>query len=239
MSPNMRIRLMLTCLCDAFYGEVGIAAAKVLEHAGCEVAFPEDQTCCGQPPFNSGDWSASKQVAKHCLSVFEGSEPVVVPSASCAAMLRDGYPMMGLTPPPTFELSEFLLKEVGIDRWPLEPQGVTQRQTVAFHRSCHGRAIHLDNSQERLLGMVAGLELAPIAHFEQCCGFGGAFSATHGKLSEQIGLDKLQSVIDTGASVLVGGDMGCLMHLGGLIKRHNLPLKTQHYAQILAEAIPK
>lgn len=233
----MRVKLLLTCLCDAFYGEVGIATTRVLEHAGCQVEFPKDQTCCGQPPFNAGDWGVARPAAKRCAQLFGDDAPIVVPSASCAAMLRDGYPMLGIGAPLAFELSEFLLQEVGITQWPIGGGGVTRRRTLAFHRSCHGRMIGLGGAQERLLRMLPGIELAPFEQQEQCCGFGGAFSATHGKISEGIGLEKLRCLLASGASTIVSGDVGCLMHLDGLIRRHGIPLKVMHYAQILAEAI--
>jgi L-lactate dehydrogenase complex protein LldE len=116
---------MLTCLCDAFFGEVGIATVRVLEHVGCEVVFNRDQTCCGQPPFNAGDWKAARTIASHCGKVLDlqGPEPIVTPSGSCAAMLREGYPMLfeGMEHPCCFELAEFLVKQMGIERWPGQP----------------------------------------------------------------------------------------------------------------------
>ncbi len=232
----MRVSLMLTCLCDAFYGEVGIATTRVLEHAGCQVEFPESQTCCGQPPFNAGDWPSAKSVAGRCLAAFAGQCPVVTPSASCAAMLRDGYPMLGLNPPKVFELSELLLDELRIDRWPLNGSSQASKGAAAFHRACHGRALGLGDRQERLL-KLAGWELVALAQEEQCCGFGGAFSATHGALSSGIGVEKLRHVVESGAELLASGDMGCLMHLQGLIERHNFSLRTAHYCELLAEAI--
>jgi L-lactate dehydrogenase complex protein LldE len=230
----MKVRLLLTCLCDAFYGEAAIAAVKVLEHAGCEVAFPENQTCCGQPPFNSGDWDAARTIALHCRSQFKGSDPIVCASASCTAMLREGYHLLFPGEPtlPVFELSEFLLDVAKVTAWPQHPD----HPRIAFHRSCHGRGIHLGDHAERLLAM-AGVELLPFAQAEQCCGFGGAFSATHAKVSSAIGEQKLQCISETGASTVVSGDMGCLMHLGGLIERDKRPLAIRHYAQYLAEAV--
>jgi L-lactate dehydrogenase complex protein LldE len=233
----MRVRLMLTCLCDAFFGEVGIATVRVLEHAGCDVEFPKDQTCCGQPPFNAGDWEASKTIAKRCLSVFEGDDPIVTPSASCAAMLKHGYPMLGVSSPRVFELSSFLLDELGIDQWPLRGNKVTAKRSVAFHRACHGRMLHLGDTQERLLSLVKGLQLFPFEQQDQCCGFGGAFSVGLPSVSAGIGLEKLRCIAESGATTIVSGDMGCLMHLNGLIEKNRLPLKTRHYAQILAEEL--
>lgn len=233
----MKVRLMLTCLCDAFFGEVGIATVRVLEHAGCEVVFDERQTCCGQPPFNAGDWAAARKIATHCQTVFAGPEAIVTPSGSCAAMLRDGYPMLfpEAASMPCFELGEFLVRELGITSW---PSGGGEPDVVAFHRACHGRALGLRDEQERLVRSLTNIQVVEFAQAEQCCGFGGAFAATHGKLSSGIGLEKLHNVIEAGAKTLVSGDMGCLMHLNGLIQKHNLPLRTRHFAELLAEAIP-
>jgi L-lactate dehydrogenase complex protein LldE len=225
---------MLTCLCDAFFGEVGIATVKVLEKAGCEVDFPMGQTCCGQPPFNAGDWDDARRVAAHCHSVFVGDVPVVVPSGSCTAMIRDGYPQCGSIAFPAFELSEFLVKQLGLTTWPaIKPYP----KKVAHHRACHGRALGLTNEQETLLASIPGVDLVPLEHPEQCCGFGGAFSVTHGKLSSEIGLEKLHKAVESGAAELVSGDMGCLMHLGGLVERHSIPIRLRHFAEILAEVI--
>jgi L-lactate dehydrogenase complex protein LldE len=251
----MTVQLMLTCLCDAFYGEVGIATVRVLEHAGCTVEFPEGQTCCGQPPFNAGDWESARKVAEHWQNVFlgprdsdraprdlTGRPPIVTPSSSCAAMIREGYPLLFDSTEhetKTFELSEFLVAQLGIERWPLTftPKS-TKTTRIAYHRACHGRALGLKDEQEKLLASIAGIELVPIGQPEQCCGFGGAFSVGHPTVSAGIGDEKLRNVIASGAKTLVSGDMGCLMHLRGLIEKEGLDLKTRHFAEILADAIP-
>ncbi len=230
----MTVRLMLTCLCDALYGEVGIATVKILEHAGCRVEFPSEQTCCGQPPFNAGDWNAARPIVMRCAEVFGGDVPVITPSASCAAMVRHGYTMlMAKEPFRCFELCEFLVRERGISSWP----ALKGPRKIAFHRSCHGRVLDLGTVQRDLVASIGNLEVLDFAEEEQCCGFGGAFSATHGAVSSGIGMQKLEMVLASGATEIVGGDMGCLMHLDGLIRRHNLPLKVQHVSQLLAEAI--
>lgn len=230
----MKVQLQLTCLCDAFYGEVGVAAVRILEHAGCEVVFPGDQTCCGQPPFNAGDWDAARAVARHARNVFEPSIPIVCASSSCTAMLREGFPLLfpDEDHPQAYELSEFLLSVLGVAEWPRHPNP----PRIAFHRSCHGRGIHLGDSAEKLLSL-AGIECVPFAQAEQCCGFGGAFSATHPKVSSDIGLEKLRCIEQAGVGGFASGDMGCLAHLNGLIERGKRPLKTQHYAELLAEAL--
>jgi L-lactate dehydrogenase complex protein LldE len=227
----MRVRLMLTCLCDAFYGEVGIATVKVLEHAGCEVVFDDRQTCCGQPPFNAGDWESARKMASHARRVFEGDEPIVAPSASCAAMTREGYHLLGMPDGSvTKELCEFLLGDLRIQEWP----SLKEPKNIGFHRSCHGRMIGLGSVQEQMLGLVGNLRLVPFGEPDQCCGFGGAFSVNYGETSRQIGLTKLNQLVKAGVTEVVSGDMGCLMHLDTLAQKEGIPIKATHLAEVLA-----
>jgi L-lactate dehydrogenase complex protein LldE len=246
----MTVKLMLTCLCDAFYGEVGIATVRVLEHAGCTVEFPKDQTCCGQPPFNAGDWAEARKIATRWKEVFlpavesrnsKIENPIVAPSSSCAAMIREGYSLLfeDGAHPPVYELGEFLVGQLGIESWPIEfTPGSLRHRRINYHRACHGRGLGLRDEQERLLSSLPGIELVPISNEEQCCGFGGAFSVNHPTVSAGIGMEKLRTVIETGAKTLVSGDMGCLMHLHGLIKKEGIDLQVKHFAEVLAEAIP-
>jgi L-lactate dehydrogenase complex protein LldE len=238
----MKVQLMLTCLCDAFYGEVGIAAVRVLEAAGCTVVFLDQQTCCGQPPFNSGDWDAARAIGDRIRQVFDPSMPIVAPSASCTAMVRDGFHLLwpDRDVPECFEIAEFLIHRMGIANWPPNSDskgGANQR--IAFHRACHGRGIGLRNEQWTLLKSVPGIELLEFGEPEQCCGFGGAFSATHGKLSQRIGEEKLSDLASLNADCLVSGDMGCLMHLSTLAKKMGKPIEVRHYLEIMAGAIPE
>lgn len=229
----MRIRLMITCLADTFYGEVAIATCRVLEALGHEVSFPPDQTCCGQPPFNAGDWPTARKVAAHCLSCFSGDEVIVTPSASCAAMMRHGYGELfphRSSVPPCYELSEFLINVVELENWP--SVGLSR---VALHVACHGRMIGLDNKTRQVLDAVDGLEVLDFGNPEQCCGFGGAFSVSHGSISAGIGREKLATA-PPGVPV-VSTDMGCLMHLRGLAERDRSSFVSMHLAQLLAGAL--
>ena len=239
----MTVRLMLTCLCDAFYGEVGIATVRVLEYLGCRVEFPENQTCCGQPPYNAGDWSAARKIAEHQWKAlgFDEPIPIVTPSGSCAAMVREGYPM--ILPDRkhlehVYEFSEFIVHQLGITALP-NPASAPAPVKTALHRACHGRGLGLKNEQEMLLSSLPGIELVAFDQQEQCCGFGGAFSATLPTVSTGIGNEKLKNILASGAEQVVSGDMGCLMHLRGLIEKQELPLRTRHIAEVLAEAIPE
>ncbi len=229
----MTVRLMLTCLADTFYGEVGIATVRVLESLGYTVDFPEKQTCCGQPPFNAGDWKSAREVATHCLNCFEGEGPIVTPSASCAAMVRHGYGELfphRASLPQCYELSKFLWDVAEIRSWPRV--GLPK---VALHTACHGRMLGLGSRTRDLLGIVSGLEVVEFENSEQCCGFGGAFSVSHGAISAGIGREKLRTA-PTGLPV-VSTDMGCLMHLRGLASREGTSFESLHLAQLLAKGV--
>jgi L-lactate dehydrogenase complex protein LldE len=165
--------------------------------------------------------------------------PIVTPSGSCAAMVREGYMQLfpDLAHIECHEVGEFLVRKLGIESVS-GSRGPAERTKVAFHRACHGRGLGLKDEQERLLANVPNVELVPFEQGEQCCGFGGAFSATHGSISRGIGLEKLKHVMDSGAKTLASGDMGCLMHLSGLVNREGIALETKHYLQIIAEGMP-
>ncbi len=237
-----RVQLLATCLCDAFYDDLARATVEVLEHLGCVVEFPEGQTCCGQPAFNSGDWPASRRVVRHTVLTFDGDLPVVVPSGSCAAMLRHGAPLefenesdrpavqaLGAR---TWELAEFIVHGLGVTAWPGRYEA-----TVAFHRACHTRGTASTEAATRLLGSIAGLRLVAVGEAEQCCGFGGTFAVGFPNVSAGIGTLKLEHIRAAQPDVLVSTDMSCLMHLGGLAEKQGTPLPTRHFAQILRDAL--
>ncbi len=224
-APGCQIHLLATCLCDAFYPGAAMAAAECIEAvAGFRVVFDERQTCCGQPAFNSGDWQAARMVARHTLKVFRGAKCVVVPSGSCAAMIRRMYPRLFEGEPDceearalaarTWEFTEFLVRGAGIERWP----GRCKR-TVAYHRSCHTRELGAGALAENLLRTIDGLDLREIPAPEQCCGFGGTFAVAFPWTSREIGRAKLEAFAAAGAHEIISGDMGCLMHLDGLRRR--------------------
>jgi L-lactate dehydrogenase complex protein LldE len=237
-----RVQLMATCLCDAFFDDAARATVEVLEHLGVEVSFPEGQTCCGQPAFNGGDWKASRAVVRHTLGVFSGEDPVVVPSGSCAAMLRHGallefeaeadLPKVRALADRTWEFADYLVRGLGVNRWPGR-----YPHRVAFHRNCHNRGTPNEAAALALLGSIEGIELVPIGEADQCCGFGGTFSVGFPHLSGAIGSIKLEHVRATGAEILVSGDMSCLMHLGGLAAKEGKPLRTLHISQVLRDAL--
>jgi L-lactate dehydrogenase complex protein LldE len=248
-TPSRRVQLMVTCLGDVFFDDVARATVEVLEHLGCEVEFPEDQTCCGQPAFNAGDWPAARRVARHALRVFTGDEgattpepPVVAPSGSCARMVshgalllfegeRDRAPIEGLARR-TWELGDFIVRGLGVARWPGRWPG-----RLAFHRSCHSRGTGYAEAALTLLRSIAGAEVVEIAEAEQCCGFGGTFSVSFPAISRGMGDLKLDQILAVAPAALVSADAGCLMHLEGLAAREGRALPTRHLAQILRDAL--
>ena len=233
---------MATCLCDAFYDDVAAATVQVLEHLGVAVEFPEAQTCCGQPAFNGGDWAASRKVVRHTVKTFAGECPVVVPSGSCAAMMFHGAVLefekehdlgeveaLGRR---TWELGDFLVNGLGVQTWPGQYDS-----TVAFHRSCHSRGTASSEAASALLGSIAGLRIVEFGEGEQCCGFGGTFSVSFPNISTGMGDLKLAHIRAAQPDVLVSGDMSCMMHLAGLAQQEGKPIKTQHLAQVLRDAL--
>ena len=223
-----------------FFADVACATVEVLESAGCEVIFPEGQTCCGQPAFNSGDFPAAEKVARHTADVFEGDLPVIVPSGSCAAMHLHGSRLLFEDSEDTekieslagrtWELFDYLVNGLGLEDWPGE-----LNKTIALHHSCHTRGSETGAAMETLLGSITGIELVEVGTPEQCCGFGGTFSVTFPHLSGEIGQVKLDSVMEKSPDLLVSADMSCLMHLGGLAEKQGRGIETRHAVQVLRD----
>ncbi|MCZ6672588.1 MAG: (Fe-S)-binding protein [Verrucomicrobia bacterium] len=233
---------MATCLCDAFYADVAQATVEVLEHVGCEVEFPEGQTCCGQPAFNGGDWTASRKVVRHTVNVFKGDKPVIVPSGSCAAMVFHGAPLEFENEPDlpqinalgnrTWELVDFLVNGLGLESWPSKLNA-----KIALHHSCHTRGTQSGPAMEKLLGSIDGVELVSVSEPEQCCGFGGTFAVTFPHISKSMGDLKIQNMVAAQPDLIVSGDMSCLMHQKGLAEKEETPYPVKHVAQVLRDAL--
>lgn len=238
-----RVLLMGTCLCDAFYDDVAKATVEILEYLGVSVEFPENQTCCGQPAFNSGDWTSSRKVARHAAEVFAGDLPVIVPSGSCAAMNRHGNLLQFEEEPDaavtslanrTWELIDYIFHGLGIQKWPGRFDKPTR---IAFHRSCHSRGTKTGAAVRQLLGSIENAEVVPFGQAEQCCGFGGTFSVTFPHISGRMGTLKLDKIYEIEPDLLVGIDMSCLMHLSGLATAQGRHLKHYHAIQILRDTL--
>lgn len=235
-----RVQLMATCLCDAFYADVAKATVEVLEHAGCTIDFPEGQTCCGQPAFNGGDWTASRKVVRHTLRTFTGDDPVILPSGSCAAMLFHGAPLAFEKEPDlaqvealgrrTWELVDFLVHGLGIKAWPGRFDA-----KVALHRPCHTRGTGSTAAALTLLGSIKGIEVVEFGELEQCCGFGGTFSVKFGDISARICDQKCDDVQSTGTDAVVLGDLGCMLNIEGRMRRRgDVRTRVLHVAEVLA-----
>jgi len=226
----VRIALFVTCFNDTLFPETGKAVVRLLEGLGHEVGFPEEQTCCGQLHFNTGYRRDAARLARRFVSVFDGCDTIVCPSASCVGMVRDYYPELGVEPPAVFELSELLVDRLGVDE-----VGAVYPHRVAYHPTCHSlRGVRVGNRPLRLLRAVAGLELVELAGSDECCGFGGTFAVKNEATSAAILEDKCRAIRACGAEVVCALDNSCLMHIGGGLSRAGDPLRTVHLAEILA-----
>ncbi len=239
----MRASLFVTCYNDTLFPETGRAVVHLLERLGVELEFHPKQTCCGQMHANTGFRSEAYSQAKRLVRLYLDTENVVIPSSSCVAMIRDQYPGLfeelgneslrrdlATLLPRIFELSEFLIDKLGV-----EDVGAYFPHRVTYHASCHGlRGIHLGDRPFRLLAKVRGLDLAPLANLDRCCGFGGTFSVKNAEVSSAMLAVKLQDVLFTRAEYCTALDNSCLMHMGGAMHRQYAGMKTIHMAQILA-----
>lgn len=237
-----RVALFITCLGDQFFPRVGECVVEVLRRLGVEVTFNPEQTCCGQPAFNSGYPEEAREVAARLLDVFRDAEYVVVPSGSCATMVRVFYPELFAHYPERlrqaaslrdrlFEFSEFLVKILKV-----EDVGATFGHRVTYHDSCHLlRELGIELEPRKLIRAVRGVELVETQDHKLCCGFGGTFSVKFPEVSVAMGEDKIRAAAEAGAEYLVANDSGCLMHLAGIIHRQSLPLRTLHLAELLAQ----
>jgi L-lactate dehydrogenase complex protein LldE len=239
----MRASLFITCYNDTLFPETGRAVVRLLERLGVELDFHPAQTCCGQMHANTGFRAEAFSQAKRFVQIYRDAECVVIPSSSCVAMIRDQYPGLfaelgneslrndfSALLPRVYELSEFLIDKLG-----LEDVGAYFPHCVTYHASCHGlRGLHIGDRPFRLLAKVHGLELAPLANLDRCCGFGGTFSIKNAEVSSAMLDAKLADALATGAEYCTALDNSCLMHLGGALHRKNQALRTIHIAQILA-----
>ena len=242
----MEVALFVPCYVDQFYPRVGLATAELLERHGASVVFPEDQTCCGQPMANAGSLDDARPLAEKFLRVFGAYQYVVSPSGSCTSMVRNHYgPLLGERAAhmhgKVFELCEFLH-----DVLQVKPRGRFAAR-VGLHQSCHGlRELRLGTGSERilpardkvqeLLSGIEGLQLVQLQRSDECCGFGGAFAIDEEAISCRMGRDRIADHEAAGAEVITAGDMSCLMHLQGLIRRDRKQLRVLHLAELLAEA---
>ena len=245
----MKVSLFVTCLTDTFYPRAGEAVVRVLEHLGCDVDFPQAQTCCGQPMFNTGCHGDARDLARRMIDVFEHADVVVTPSGSCCAMIRDYYrellhedkeylPRAQKFVAKTYEFAEFLLKVKKVDLRALGcrlPGAASQRMT--YHYSCHLRGLGMSDEAVRLLTQIEGVEFVPLEKAEQCCGFGGTFAVKFPEISGSLVRDKAQCIQRTGAGTLVCNDGGCALNITGCLHREGIDVQTKHIAEVIAEGL--
>ncbi|MCE0499575.1 MAG: (Fe-S)-binding protein [Methylacidiphilales bacterium] len=237
----MKVSLFIPCFVDQFYPQVGVSMAQVLERLGCEVDYPPGQTCCGQPPFNSGYWNEARAVAGHSLKTFAKSEIIVSASGSCGTMMKVFYPELfkdteqefeaRKIAPKVHEFSEFLVNILGV-----RDVGAKFSGTATFHDGCHGlRELGIKREPRELLKHVRGLELVEMAEAETCCGFGGTFSVKFPSISTAMGEVKCDSIAETRAEYVISNDSSCLMQIQGLLDRRGQKARCLHLAEILAQ----
>lgn len=239
--PKPRVGLFVTCLVDFFRPTVGFAAVKLLEDTGCEVFVPAAQTCCGQPAYNSGDRAGARTLAEQVITLFETFDYVVVPSGSCAGMIKLHYADLFSGEPgwrlraervasKTYELTSFLVGVLGVSPLPASCEG-----TATYHDSCSGfRELGIKGQPRQLLSAVDGLTVKEMRDPEACCGFGGTFCVKYDEISNAIVDRKAADVRATGADLLLSGDLGCLLNMAGKLKREGSRVEVRHVAEVLA-----
>jgi L-lactate dehydrogenase complex protein LldE len=224
---------------DVLRPAAGKATVQLLRKLGHEIDFPTDQTCCGQPFYNSGYADLARQQAKHTIGVFAGERTVIVPSGSCAAMVKVEYPHLLADEPEwharaedlanrTFELADFL-----VNRLQVVDVGARYEGKIAYHYACHLRGLKLAGEVEQLIRHVQGATLMSLRHEEQCCGFGGSFSVRYPHISTAMVNDKVNCILQTEADALVSTDAGCLMNIGGRLRRREKQVEVMHIAELL------
>lgn len=242
MEKQKHVGLLVTCLADMFRPEVAFAAMKLLREAGCKVSVPRTQTCCGQVAHNSGDLQDARTVATGMVRAFAAFDYVVAPSGSCAGMVRHQYPGMFPKGDPlheaaktmaskTYELLGFLTDVLGVTS-----VAAKYPRTVTYHDSCSSRReMDIREQPRTLLGSVQDLALKESSDPEACCGFGGTFCVKYGAISTRMADERLADFDQTGAEVLLGGDLGCLMNLAGRLSREGSSMEVRHIAEVLAD----
>ncbi|MUT66818.1 (Fe-S)-binding protein [Paenibacillus sp. NEAU-GSW1] len=239
----MKVSLFITCLSDAIYPKVGEAMVRLLARYGVQLDFPNVQTCCGQPAFNSGYWKEARATAATILDAFEDSDFVISPSGSCTGMIHH-YPKLFEDDPvmlaraeklqrKSYEFTQFLVQVLGVT-----DVGAKFPHKVTYHPSCHGtRLLGVKEEPMELMRNVKGLEFVPLPYAEDCCGFGGTFAVKMADISGAMVTEKVDHVLETEAEVLVGLDMACMMNIAGNLRYRNEPVRVMHLAELLYEGV--
>jgi L-lactate dehydrogenase complex protein LldE len=238
---SLTVQLFVTCIIDTLYPETGEAVVHVLQKAGVNVSFPPGQTCCGQPAFNAGLRRQARKMAIQTIRAFEGYPgPVVIPSGSCASMIRHSYaelfhgdsiwlPRALELAKRTYEFSEFLVDVLGVT-----DIGARFEGKITYHSSCHLlRGLGINEQPRALLSTVRNAQFVELPDTGDCCGFGGVFSVEHPEVSAAMLDRKLSNIEATGASIVVSCDSGCVTNINGGLHRQNMPQRAVHIAEIL------
>jgi L-lactate dehydrogenase complex protein LldE len=240
----MDVQLFIPCYIDQLYPQTGFNTIKVLEKAGCTVHYNPNQTCCGQPAFNSGYWKEASALAEKFLTDFEAGMPVVSPSGSCSSFVIHHYHKLFTEKPEllkkhlelkstVYELSDFLVNVLKV-----ENLGAIFPHKVTYHDSCSAlREYGIKNEPRKLLSNVAGLELIEMEESETCCGFGGTFAVKNSAISSAMADKKVINAVATGAEYIVSTEASCLMNINGYCSKQNIPVKGIHLADILASGL--
>ncbi len=238
---NKNVTLFIQCLIDCLYPDVGEAVVHIFQKLGLTIIYPPDQTCCGQPAFNSGYKKEAKVAAKRFIRIFENADSIVCPSGSCVNMVRNHYPQLFRNDrkwfrralslsKKIFELTEYLVDILGV-----EDIGAGYHGKITYHDSCHLLyGIGISNQPRKLIRSVKGVQFIEMKDSDRCCGFGGAFSIKYPEISTAILEEKVKNIIDSGADAVVGCDIGCLMNIHGMLSRKGSPIKVMHIARLLA-----
>jgi L-lactate dehydrogenase complex protein LldE len=242
MVVNRKITLFLQCLIDGLYPEVGEAVVAIFKRLKLDVDYPLDQTCCGQPAYNAGYLDEARLAARHFIETFEASEVIVCPSGSCVHMVRNHYPQLFQAHPhwwrrtqqlsaKTYELTEYLVDVLQVD-----DLGARYEGRVTYHDSCHLlRNLNISTQPRRLIKNISGARLVEMHNADYCCGFGGTFAVKYPRISAAMVADKAAHVLASGADVVTGCDMGCLMNIEGKLHRMGSTVKVRHIAELLAQ----
>ena len=244
--PPVRASLFITCIIDQLYPEVGVSVVRALRRRGVAVDFPADQTCCGQPLYNSGFTDQARRLAARTLRALAGDNYVIVPSGSCGAMMRVFYHDLFANDPEMlsqaanlsrrlYEFTEFLAEAPGVSTMDTLDSGPPPPpRSVAYHPSCHLlREMQVSDAPLSLLSAAPGITPVALPDAAQCCGFGGTFAIKYPHISAAMLDDKIAAILASRADTLTACDMGCLMHIGGAVRRRRLPVRVQHIAQLL------
>ena len=245
---SAKVSLFATCILNNFYPDVAFSVLRVLSRLGVDVTVRQDQTCCGQPFFNSGHWNdSSKLMRKFVESYSGGQEDIVLPSGSCTSMVRNHYlevcdddDIGGIRDVSgrTFEFTEYITRELGISDLTPFQSTITEKINVTYHESCHlKRELGVSSEPIDLLQSLENVTLMDMDQSEVCCGFGGTFATKYPEISTAMGEEKVANIVKSGADIVTASDMSCLMHIDGLIARKNIPLKSMHISQLIEQSL--